>query len=148
MEAKTNKIAIACDHAGFQLKEQVKMYLNNMGYEVEDFGTNSEASVDYPDFVHPLANFIEQNQQLKGILICGSGIGVSISANRHKLVRAALCWNEEVAKLSRMHNNANVICLPARFISKGEAEKMIDTFLNTSFEGGRHENRVGKIEIK
>ncbi len=148
MEAKTNKIAIACDHAGFQLKEQVKMYLNNMGYEVEDFGTNSEASVDYPDFVHPLANFIEQNQQLKGILICGSGIGVSISANRHKLVRAALCWNEEVAKLSRMHNNANVICLPARFISKGAAEKMIDTFLNTSFEGGRHENRVGKIEIK
>ncbi len=147
METSNNKIVIGSDHAGYQLKEELKEYLLDNGYLVQDFGTQTDASVDYPDYVHPLAICIENNQTVKGILICGSGIGVSISANRHRNVRAALCWNEEVAALCRKHNDANVICLPARFISKDEANKMVETFLNTAFEGGRHLTRVNKIEL-
>ena len=147
MEDSNKKIVIGCDHAGFQLKEELKAYLIEEGYTVQDFGTNSDASVDYPDYVHPLATFIENNQEVKGILICGSGIGVSISANRHKKVRAALCWNNEIAAMSRKHNDANIICLPARFITNDSANEMVKTFLNTAFEGGRHQTRVDKIEL-
>src|ERR1700722_2578519 len=136
------KIVIGCDHAGFQLKEILKAHLIKERYDVQDFGTNSDASVDYPDYVHPLATFIENNQEVKGILICGSGIGVSISANRHRKVRAALCWNNEIAAMSRRHNDANIICLPARFISTDHAIEMVETFLNVAFEGGRHQARV------
>ncbi len=148
MELIKTKIVIGCDHAGYQLKEELKDYLLSNGYLVQDFGTQSDASVDYPDYVHPLATFIEDNQEVRGVLICGSGVGVSISANRHRKVRAALCWNEEVAKLCRQHNDANIICLPARFITNEEANKMVDVFLNTTFEGGRHATRVNKIEIE
>jgi ribose 5-phosphate isomerase B len=147
MENSNKKLVIGCDHAGFQLKEYLKDILTIQGYDVQDFGTNSEASVDYPDYVHPLATFIENNQDIKGILICGSGIGVSISANRHKGVRAALCWNIEVAAMSRRHNNANIICLPARYLTAEHAEKIVEVFLSTPFDGGRHETRVNKIEI-
>ena len=147
MEDSNKKIVIGCDHAGFQLKQMLKQYLINKGFEVQDFGTNSEASVDYPDYVHPLATYIENNHEVKGVLICGSGIGVSISANRHKKVRAALCWNEEIAGMCRKHNDANIICLPARFISVEEAKHMLETFMNTAFEGGRHATRVEKIEV-
>ena len=147
MEDSNKKIVIGCDHAGFQLKEELKAYLIKEGYTIQDFGTNSDASVDYPDYVHPLATFIENNQEVKGILICGSGIGVSISANRHRKVRAALCWNNEIAAMCRKHNDANIICLPARFISNEAANEMVKTFLNTAFEGGRHQTRVDKIEL-
>jgi ribose 5-phosphate isomerase B len=147
MENSNKKLVIGCDHAGFQLKEYLKDILTTQGYDVQDFGTNSEASVDYPDYVHPLATYIENNPDKKGILICGSGIGVSISANRHKGVRAALCWNIEVAAMCRRHNNANIICLPARYLTHEHAEKMVEVFLTTPFDGGRHETRVNKIEI-
>lgn len=115
------------------------------GFEVTDFGTDSPDSVDYPDFAHPVASSVEQGKADRGVLICGSGQGVAITANKHQGIRAALCWEEELAALSRQHNNANVICLPARFVSLELAKKMVDIFLATEFEGGRHERRVGKI---
>lgn len=138
------KIAIAADHAGFQYKEKIKQHLSK-NYEVEDFGTHSEDSVDYPDFVHPAASSVEKGSNDFGILICGSGNGVQITANKHRGIRCALCWNIELAKLARMHNNANMVAIPARFVSQETAISIVDSFLNSDFEGGRHQCRVDKI---
>lgn len=138
------KIAIACDHAGFDYKEIIKKHLETH-YEVKDFGTFSKDSVDYPDFVHPSANAVESGECDFGILICGSGQGVAITANKHQQIRCALCWMPELAELARKHNNANMIALPARFIASELAIDIVDKFLGTDFEGGRHENRVAKI---
>ncbi|PKQ65424.1 ribose 5-phosphate isomerase B [Raineya orbicola] len=138
-------IAIGADHAGFAYKEAIKENLLQKGFQVKDFGTHSTESVDYPDFAHPVALSVESGECKRGILICGSGNGVAMTANKHAQIRAALCWNEEIAQLARLHNDANVICLPARFVSIDEALKMVETFLKTDFEGGRHENRVKKI---
>lgn len=138
------KIAIAADHAGFKYKELIKQHLSSR-YELEDFGTYSEDSVDYPDFVHPAASSIEEEKNEFGILICGSGEGVSITANKHQKIRCALCWEVEIAQLARQHNNANMIAIPARFVSDKLALEMVDAFLETKFEGGRHQNRVSKI---
>lgn len=139
------KIAIGGDHAGFEFKAKLVNKLESQGYEVKDFGPFSDASVDYPDYVHPLSTAIENGEYELGIVICGSGNGVAITANKHQGIRAALCWNEELAALSRQHNDANVIALPARFISYDLAEKLVEIFLTTDFEGGRHQNRVNKI---
>jgi ribose 5-phosphate isomerase B len=141
----TLKIAIGGDHAGFELKTKIKSFLESRGFSVKDFGTHSADSVDYPDYVHPLAMAIETGQFDLGILMCGSGNGVCMTANKHNKVRAALTWNEELAALARQHNNANVLCLPARFVDTEAAEKMVDVFLKSEFEGGRHERRVNKI---
>jgi ribose 5-phosphate isomerase B len=139
------RIAIGGDHAGVGYKEQLKQHLATLGYDVQDFGPFSTASVDYPDYVHPLSKALEAGDYDFGIVICGSGNGVAITANKHKGIRAALCWNEELAALSRQHNDANVLALPARFISYELAEKMAEIFLTTPFEGGRHQSRVTKI---
>lgn len=139
------KIAIGGDHAGFEYKGKLIQKLEGLGFEVKDFGPFSEASVDYPDFVHPLSSVVEKGEYELGIVICGSGNGVAITANKHQGIRAALCWNEELAALARQHNNANVLAIPARFVSYELAEKMAETFLTTDFEGGRHQNRVNKI---
>jgi len=139
------KIAIGGDHAGFEYKGKLIQKLEDLGYEVKDFGPFSDASVDYPDFVHPLSSAVEKGEHELGIVICGSGNGVAITANKHQGIRAALCWNEELAALARQHNNANVLAIPARFVSYELAEKMADTFLITDFEEGRHQNRVSKI---
>ena len=141
------KVMIGADHAGFTYKEQVKNLLIAKGFSVEDVGTHSPDSVDYPDFAHPVAQAVEDKQADWGILICGSGNGVAITANKHQGIRAALCWNVELARLARQHNDANVLCLPARFVSVEEALQMVEAFANTSFEGGRHSNRVAKISI-
>mgnify|MGYP001339806410 FL=1 len=138
------KIAIGSDHAGYQLKEILKEELNKKGLEVVDFGCPSEESIDYPDYAHPVAEYVEQNES-HGILICGSGNGISMSANKHQGIRAALCWTEEIAQLARQHNDANIVSLPARFIETEKAKKIIEAFLKTDFEGGRHERRVNKI---
>lgn len=138
------KIAIAADHAGFEYKEIVKNYLSET-FEVQDFGTFSTDSVDYPDFVHPAATSVENGENELGILICGSGNGVQITANKHQKIRCALCWMPEIASLARQHNDANMISMPARFISKELAIEIVDKFLTTNFEGGRHQNRVDKI---
>ena len=138
------KIAIAGDHAGFEYKELIKKHLEGR-FSVEDFGTHSLDSVDYPDFVHPAASSIEIGTNDFGILICGSGQGVSITANKHQKIRCALCWDVELAELARQHNNANMVAIPARFISEELALKIVDAFLATKFEGGRHQNRVDKI---
>lgn len=137
------KIAIGADHAGFDYKEMLKSFLN--GYEIKDFGTYSADSVDYPDFAHPVAAGVENNEFDFGILVCGSANGVAITANKHQGIRAAICWENEIAALARQHNNANVICIPARFVSTDLAKEMVTTFLTTVFEGGRHQNRVNKI---
>ena len=139
------KIAIGCDHAGFEYKERLLTALREQGHEVTNFGTDSTASVDYPDFVHPLCRAIENGECAWGILLCGSANGVAITANKHPQIRAVLCWQDKVAALIRQHNNANVICLPARFVSYEEAMSMITLFLQTGFEGGRHAIRVAKI---
>lgn len=138
-------VAIGADHAGFEYKEMLKAALLADGWQVEDKGTYSLDSVDYPDFAHPVASAVEIGACSFGVLICGSGEGVCITANKHQGIRASLCWNNEVAQLSRQHNNANVICLPARFVSEEAAKEMLQSFINTPFEGGRHENRVNKI---
>lgn len=140
---KKIKIAIGADHAGFAYKEVLKDYLSN--HEVSDFGTFSSDSVDYPDFAHPVASAVENQDADFGILVCGSANGVAITANKHQQIRAAICWENEIAALARQHNNANVICIPARFVSTDLAKQMTDTFLNTAFEGGRHGKRVEKI---
>lgn len=137
------KIAIGADHAGFEYKELLKSFLTD--YEVKDFGTHSTQSVDYPDFAHPVASAVESKEYAFGILVCGSANGVAITANKHQHIRAAICWLNEIAVLSRMHNNANILCIPARFVSEDLAKEMTTTFLNTPFEGGRHEGRVNKI---
>lgn len=139
------KIAIGSDHAGFELKEIVKALLQSQGYEIKDFGTNSLESADYPDFAHPVANAVEEGSFNLGILICGSANGVAMTANKHQGIRAAICWNEELASLARQHNNANVLCLPARFVETSVATQIVDRFLHSNFEGGRHERRVNKI---
>lgn len=139
------KIAIGADHAGFEYKELLKKQLSKLGHESKDFGTNSLDSVDYPDFAHPVANAVEKKECELGVLICGSANGVAITANKHQGIRAAICWNEELASLARQHNNANIVCIPARFVSPDLAEKILATFLTTPFEGGRHEKRVNKI---
>lgn len=139
------RIAIGCDHAGFDYKENLKKWLESNGYATHDFGTYSKESTDYPDFAHPVAEAVESKQYDLGILVCGSANGVAIVANKHQGIRAAICWNEELASLARQHNNANIVCLPSRFISYEEAEKITDRFLHESFEGGRHERRVSKI---
>ncbi len=138
-------IPIGCDHAGFQTKQAIIKHLLNKGYEVKDYGCFSEDSIDYPDYAHPVAEHIENNPGTLGILLCGSGNGISMTANKHQEIRSALCWKKEIAELARQHNDANIITLPARFITTEEAIEMVDTFLNTPFEGGRHANRVGKI---
>lgn len=138
-------IAIGSDHAGFAYKEKIKQTLIRGGYEVLDKGTFGETSVDYPDFAHPVASAVESGAANWGILICGSGNGVAITANKHAAIRAALCWKEELARLARAHNDANVLCIPARFVSLELAKKMVKAFLSEPFEGGRHLNRVQKI---
>lgn len=138
-------IALGADHAGFSYKEAIREHLAKQNFSVEDFGTYSEDSMDYPDVAHPLAESVQQRRHDLGILVCGTGNGVAITANKHSGVRAALCWNQEIASLVRQHNNANVLCLPARFISKEEAVSLVDVFLQTDFEGGRHARRVDKI---
>lgn len=137
------KIAIGADHAGFDYKEAITKWLKPEN--LKDFGTYSPASVDYPDFAHPVASAVENGEFDFGILICGSANGVAITANKHQGIRAAICWNEELAVLARKHNNANIVCIPARFISIEDAEKIVKVFLETEFEGGRHANRVNKI---
>ena len=139
------KIALGGDHAGFLYKQELLTYLTQQGHEVKDFGPFSEQSCDYPDFVHPVATAVERAEFDFGVLLCGSGNGISMTANKHQGIRAALCWNEEVVSLARSHNNANILCMPARFISLDDAKKFTTTFLNTPFEGGRHQNRVQKI---
>lgn len=141
-------IPIGADHAGFQLKERVKTHLEAKGYEVKDFGCYSEESIDYPDYAHPLAAMVEENENMLGIVICGSGNGINMTANKHQGIRSALCWKKEIAELARQHNNANIIALPARFITEEEGIEMVDVFLATAFEGGRHQNRVNKIACK
>ena len=137
------KLAIGADHAGFEYKEILKDFLKE--YEVTDFGTHSLDSVDYPDFAHPVASAVEKGEADFGILVCGSAQGVAITANKHQGIRAAVAWLTDIAQLSRQHNNANVICIPARFVSADLAKEMVTTFLATPFEGGRHANRVNKI---
>ncbi len=139
------QIAIGSDHAGFELKEYIKTTLNQSGYTFLDFGTFSEASMDYPDIAHPVANAVQSGECNNGILICGSGNGVAIVANKYKGIRAAYCWNEEITKLARQHNDANIIVLPGRFISKEQGAQFVSVFFNTEFEGGRHQRRVEKI---
>ena len=138
-------IAIGADHAGFEYKEAIKRWLGEQGFTLEDKGTYSLDSTDYPDYAHPVASLVEEGKAGVGILICGSANGVAITANKHQGIRAALCWNSDVAALARQHNSANVICIPARFVSLDEAKKMVEIFLGTEFEGGRHQNRVDKI---
>ena len=145
MPDSLKKIAIGSDHAGYKFKEFLKEYLNSQNYIITDFGTHSEDSMDYPDSIHPLAGAVNRNEIEKGVIICGSGNGVAMVANKYPGVRAAVCWNEEITKLARLHNDANIISLPARFISKDEALLFLQVFLNTDFEGGRHQRRVEKI---
>ncbi|ALI99042.1 ribose 5-phosphate isomerase B [Rufibacter tibetensis] len=139
------KIALGGDHAGYQYKGIVRKQLEALGHEVKDFGPFSDASVDYPDYVHPLSTAVENKEYELGILLCGSGNGVAITANKHAGIRAALCWQKELAVLARSHNNANVLCVPARFVSEEVAQEMVEAFLTTPFEGGRHQTRVSKI---
>lgn len=139
------KIAIGADHAGFELKEQLKGWLQQNSFEIKDFGTHSADSSDYPDFAHPVANAVEQKLFDFGLLVCGSANGVAITANKHQGIRAAICWNEELALLARQHNDANVLCIGARFTEPDLAKKILDRFLTASFEGGRHERRVKKM---
>ncbi len=140
------KISIGCDHAGFELKEKIKNNFIDNGIELIDRGTYSIESTDYPQYAHHVAEDVASKNADAGILICGSANGVCMTANKHAHVRAALCWTNEVVELARKHNNANVICLPARFITEEQAFEMVATFLSTEFEGGRHEKRVSKID--
>ena len=143
-----NTIAIANDHAGFEMKKVIVKYLEEKGYDTRDFGSYTPDSVDYPDFAHPLASAIESGEYVFGITLCGSGNGINMVTNKHQDVRAALCWNREIADLARRHNDANVCSIPARFVDQETAKDIIDTFLSTDFEGGRHIKRIQKIPIK
>ena len=138
-------IAIGNDHAGTSYKFEILKTLENKGYKVLNYGTNEESSVDYPDFIHPVANAVESKNADVGIIICGSGNGAQMTANKHQNIRAALCWNNELVALARQHNNANILSIPARFVSIHQAISFVDIFLSTDFEGGRHQNRVEKI---
>lgn len=139
------KIAIGSDHAGFEYKEALVKYIQELGHEVKDFGPTDANSVDYPDFAHPVASSVEDGENTLGVLICGSANGVCMTANKHQGIRAALAWQNEIAALARQHNNANIVCIPARFIDVDLAKKIVNTFISTPFEGGRHANRVDKI---
>ena len=140
------RIPIASDHAGFEMKEHLRVALERMGYEVEDIGTHSAASTDYPDYAHPLAAKVESGEAKRGVLLCGTGLGMSYAANRHHGVRDAVVWSPEIATFARSHNDANVLVLPARFVSETDAVQILKNFLDTPFEGGRHQKRVDKIE--
>ena len=142
------KIGIACDHAAYELKEFLVGYLSSKGFEVQDFGTHSEESCDYPDFAHALGEALDNGELERGVALCGSGEGISMTLNKHQSVRAALCWIPEIAKLSRQHNNSNVLAMPARFISNDEALAMLDIWLETEFEGGRHQRRLDKMPLQ
>jgi ribose 5-phosphate isomerase B len=138
-------IAIGSDHAGYDHKESLISFLEGKGLSFKDFGTHSKDSVDYPDFAHPVASAVESGDYAFGILLCGTANGVAVTANKHQHIRAAICWGEEIASLVRRHNNANVLCIPARFVSEPLAEKMLQVFMFTEFEAGRHNNRINKI---
>ena len=142
------KIGIACDHAAYELKEFLVGYLSSKGFEVKDFGTHSEESCDYPDFAHALGEALDKGELERGVALCGSGEGISMTLNKHQSERAALCWIPEIAKLSRQHNNSNVLAMPARFISNDEALAMLDIWLETEFEGGRHQRRLDKMPLQ
>jgi len=142
---KVKKIAIGSDHAGFDLKESVIKHLKNNGIEIKDFGPFNNDRADYPDYAHPVANAVTNKEVDLGILICGSGNGINMTANKHQEIRSALCWQVDIAEMARLHNNANIIALPARYISEELALECIDIFITTDFEGGRHEGRVAKI---
>jgi len=142
----SERIPIASDHAGFELKEHLSKALRELGYDVDDIGTHSPASTDYPDYAHPLAEKVERGEVARGVLLCGTGLGMSYAANRHPGVRAAVAWTPEIAELARKHNDANVLVLPARFVSEEDGVKILKTWLETPFEGGRHQKRVDKIE--
>jgi ribose 5-phosphate isomerase B len=142
----SERIPIASDHAGFEMKEKLASVLRDLGYEVDDLGTHSPASTDYPDYAHPLAEKVEHGEAARGVLLCGTGTGMALAANRHHGVRAAVVWSPEIAKLSREHNDANVLVLPARFLSEEDGVEILKTWLDTPFEGGRHARRVEKIE--
>ena len=141
-------IAIGADHAGYDYKAHLVTLLKSAGHTVTDFGTNGPDSVDYPDHVHPLCKHMGENKDTLGVLVCGSANGVAITANKYAYIRAAICWQKELAGLARQHNNANVVCIPARFVNLETAEDILKTFISTDFEGGRHQNRVDKIAIK
>ncbi len=140
-------IAIASDHAGFQMKLDIIKYLEELGYALKDFGTNSSQSVNYPDFGHPLALAVEEGDYRLGISLCGSGNGINMVTNKHQGIRGALCWNREIASLARSHNDANICSLPARFIDFDTAKEILNVFLNTEFEGGRHQDRIKNIPV-
>lgn len=139
------KISIGNDHAGTAYKETIVAFLENLGHTIENYGTNANDSVDYPDFIHPVAQDVESEKADLGIIICGSGNGANMTANKYQGVRSALCWNEEIVALARQHNNANILSIPARFVSQQEALEFVKLFLNTDFEGGRHQKRIDKI---
>ena len=139
------KIAVGADHAGYPFKKEIVHWLERNGYEVLDFGTNSEESTDYPDHIHPVADVVESGEAKAGIILCGSGNGAAMTANKHQGIRAALCWNNELASLARQHNDANILAIPGRFVNEAVALSMVQTFLETPFEGGRHQRRVAKI---
>lgn len=141
-------VALCCDHAGFPLKQALKQWLEQQGIEYQDFGTHSEDSCDYPDFAHPCAMAVEQGRCYPAIAVCGSGEGINITLNKHQGIRSALCWRLAVAKLARQHNDANVLALPGRFVTAEEAVAMVQVFLTTPFEGGRHQRRVDKIPVQ
>jgi len=140
-------VGLASDHAGFQIKEFVKSVLEKKGIAYIDFGTYSTASVDYPDYAHPLAIAVQNGEIKSGIAVCGSGNGIAMTLNKHKGIRAALCWEEEIAQLARAHNDANILVLPGRYIAENETKICIDAFLETPFEGGRHQERINKMDI-
>ncbi len=145
---KWTKVAIGCDHAGYELKEILKKYIQEKHIEVEDFGTHSSESVDYPDYAHPLANSVESGKNQIGFTICGSGNGINMTINKHQGIRGALCWIPEISRLARAHNDANICSLPGRFVTEKEAKEIVDLFLITEFEGGRHKKRINKISCK
>lgn len=142
---KDIKIAIASDHAGFELKIKLTAWMKEMGYTFSDKGTDSETSTDYPDYAHLIASEVEKGVYDYGILICGTGIGMDMTANKHQGIRSALCWNADIASLAKSHNNANVLCLPGRFIDLQTAQNIVNTFFNTEFQGGRHLRRINKV---
>jgi ribose 5-phosphate isomerase B len=143
----TRPVAIGSDHAGFAYKTELVKMLNDKKIQVIDMGVYEDKSVDYPDYAHPVAASVEKGEAVFGVLICGTGNGVCMTANKHQGIRAALCWDNDIAKLVRQHNNANILCMPARFVAIERAKEMLDTFITTEFEGGRHATRVGKISV-
>ncbi|SEF40680.1 ribose 5-phosphate isomerase B [Parabacteroides chinchillae] len=140
-------IGLACDHAGFELKEYLKQVFDNKGLLYKDFGTYSTESCDYPDFAHELAKAVEKGEVYPGIAICGTGNGIAMTLNKHQNIRAALCWNKEIARLARAHNDANILVMPGRFVGNEEAAKIVNSFFDEPFEGGRHQRRIDKIPV-